>query len=538
MDISNKRMAMTIAMILLHIGALSAQESNREQLLDLFHKANTAKNAQDTATAVSTYKKIIEMYPDMPEPYLQLGDIYYGDLSAQDQAAQCYRRYLELKPDSEAASEIKARIEKQTVTEEAETPPAVPRDTIPQEFNRRWASVEADEYGREMWIMDINANDTTILVRFNDTTSIYLHSDKRLSDMAKNELPGKKENGALTFKFEMNIGNIPQMPDRHATGIFHTHKFILGYDGHAFTGNIHRQLIERDSTDLILKEDILTCKFHPVPEDYRGFRYTPISREVKETDKKLIDIFNNKAHDSSTSALAMNDLACMYAEGIGAAKNIKVAIAYFQEAISKGNLFAMLNMARLYSEGIEIDKDTDKAIELYNKAFKSGYTDAMVLCGDAYMTKATAADSLQAIKCYQKVAIQKNPNAMYRLGCLYRDGAGVNKNHAKAWDYFQKALGAGHSDALTDAGICYRDGIMTGQDNAKALEYLNLAAEKGNVRAMMELSDMYMQGKGVAQDYLMSKEMLYKAMETEDTTVEGFNSIKASVKAILQDGQE
>ncbi|WP_025835246.1 tetratricopeptide repeat protein [Bacteroides rodentium] len=78
---------------------------------------------------------------------------------------------------------------------------------------------------------------------------------------------------------------------------------------------------------------------------------------------------------------------------------------------------------------------------------------------------------------------------------------------------------------------------MVAKDYAKALECLNKAIAKGNARAMYELSQMYLRGQGVEPDFKLSKEWLYKSMEADDRIIEGFNTVKSKINAVLHSKQ-
>ena len=85
-----------------------------------------------------------------------------------------------------------------------------------------------------------------------------------------------------------------------------------------------------------------------VPENYDGLSYTAISDETKISNLELRRLLNRKSTEASSSAAALNDLACMIASGLGTKKNMRMAVAHFLEAVGKNNLFAMLNLAKLY----------------------------------------------------------------------------------------------------------------------------------------------------------------------------------------------
>lgn len=274
--------------------------------------------------------------------------------------------------------------------------------------------------------------------------------------------------------------------------------------------------------------------FFKAPKDYPGFKYHKITETEKISNPALRELVNKKTRESSENVSALNDLGCLSVSGLGMPRNLRMGVAYFMEASMKNNLFAMLNMAKIYQEGLGIDKNLEKARDLYNKAYAAGYTDAMVLCGDSYWETFAGSqpDYNQALACYQKAFLRRCPYAAYRLGWLYNEGLGVERDPQKAWEYYQQAVSMQYADAMTDVGLFYRDGILVEKDYIKALDYLNKAAAKGNIRAMYELYQMYLKGEGVTPDFILAKDWLRKYFESEEI-VFGYTAIKSQIHSIV-----
>ena len=67
------------ALLLLTIIAFNIhaqQQPTREQLLKLFYEAHAAQKNNDVPKALSSYKQILKLSPGLPDPYLQLGNLY------------------------------------------------------------------------------------------------------------------------------------------------------------------------------------------------------------------------------------------------------------------------------------------------------------------------------------------------------------------------------------------------------------------------------------------------------------------------------
>lgn len=614
------------------------QQPTREQLLKLFYKAHTAQKNNNQGEAVSTYKEILKLSPGLPDPYLQLGNLYATmttDAEALKKACVCYSTYLDLKPETANASALKAKIT--TLTQQvAELEKAnviaevVPRveivpvlvdsvalvevpqeekvdsvlqavaDTVPlvtpslavspvdEGMLGRWASAEMGDNGREMWIMDVTKRqENEMWMRFNPHS--YAKNNPLLAATHEWEALAYADGDTLTFTFKIekkkekekkrggllsefgsvvsemfnvswknltgdktvaadSIADSPLMADSMVVDsipdslrvmreplMLYTYEFRLKREGDKLCGTLRNRVVERTFRDKVLTDETKVCELFSTPAEYAGFSYTPVSEELKANKKEFRELLNQKIQSSAENPSALNDLGCMYASGIGVRRNMKMAVAYLMEASMKNNLFGMLNMAQLYREGLGVDKDMEKARDLYRHAYEAGYTDAMVLCGDTYLEGSADAepDYKNALICYQKAVFRRCPYASYRLGWLYHEGLGVEQDSVKAWNYYQQALAMQYPDAMTDVGVFYRDGVMVEKDYAKALECLNKAIAKGNARAMYELSQMYLRGQGVKSDFKLSKEWLYKSMEADDRIIEGFNTVKSKINAVL-----
>lgn len=445
----------------------------------------------------------------------------------------------------------------------------------------RWVSASLGQNGREEWIFDLieekgkwcfALNDSSFIKRKNSLLgkisekSAWIHSvDNRLvfSFVVKDKKKERRGNriierweSALDVLFgeEQDVSSSRSgvrdsdnslLMDSMASVepiIEHSYLFDLAYDGFKFVGSVLYKVVEKGPEEKLLNQYTNECELFKAPNDYLGFSYVPlVSQEQKAVKLEFRDLLNRKLSESGTSVSAVNDLGCMYASGIGIRSNMKMAVAYFMEASMKKNLFAMLNMAQLYQDGIGVEKDVEKARNLYMQAYEQGYTDAMVMCGDTYLISMgeNGPDYNKAFDCYLKAVYKRCPYAFYRLGWLYREGLGTEKNVDKAWEYYQRALNMQYSDAMTDVGIFYRYGEMGVEpDYEKAVEWLNKAADKGNAKAMYELADMYLRGEGVKPDFKYAKNWYLKALRAEDKIVDGFNTVKSQIRAILNPKKE
>ncbi|WP_220427331.1 Sel1-like repeat-containing protein kinase family protein [Eggerthella lenta] len=104
-------------------------------------------------------------------------------------------------------------------------------------------------------------------------------------------------------------------------------------------------------------------------------------------------------------------------------------------------------------------------------------------------------------------------SAELRLGLHYWSGRGVERDEARAADWWRKAAEHGNAMAQFNLGWCYQDGYGVERDDARAAEWYRKAAEQGNARAQNSLGSCYWDGRGVEQDYAQAAEWYRKAAE-------------------------
>ena len=144
------------------------------------------------------------------------------------------------------------------------------------------------------------------------------------------------------------------------------------------------------------------------------------------------------------------------------------------------------------------DKDATTIVDLQEKA-DSGDLNSMVLLGE-YYRDSTRPDFEKALLWFRKAADQGSSIAMERLGGMYRDGYGVDKNYAIAVDWYKKAADAGDLTAMASIGWMHYHGLGLKKDVSEALRWYRTAAEKGGHEGMNNLGHLYLNGLGVKQD--------------------------------------
>jgi uncharacterized protein len=105
-------------------------------------------------------------------------------------------------------------------------------------------------------------------------------------------------------------------------------------------------------------------------------------------------------------------------------------------------------------------------------------------------------DYVTALKEWEPLARQGNPDALFRLGAMYAAGEGVQQDNKKAAQYYRWAAQQGHALAQTDLATLLYDGKGMPRNYAEAFQWYALAANQGNSQAQLNLGVMYGVGEG------------------------------------------
>lgn len=140
----------------------------------------------------------------------------------------------------------------------------------------------------------------------------------------------------------------------------------------------------------------------------------------------------------------------------------------------------------------------------YNPVYasaSSGDVDAQIKLGKMYRDgDGVEKDGKKAVEWLTKAAEQGSLNAHYLLGDIYASGNGVPLSYSKALEWFKFPLDQGDSDTQVYVGWLHENGYGVPKDNSKAIEYYALAVEQGHSTGQHNLGYFYEQGIGVPKD--------------------------------------
>ena len=169
----------------------------------------------------------------------------------------------------------------------------------------------------------------------------------------------------------------------------------------------------------------------------------------KDIEKKFNELRNEAINSKDSELLAFFGYLYSYAE------DYQEAVKWFNESNKRfpsDNLEYQLGFIYLKG-GFGIEQDYQKALEFFNKSIKNS-----------------------------------NQDALYQLGCMYRDGKGVDKNYTKAIELFEKASDRGHSESKYELGLLYYCGLGIEKNDKLAKMYFQDSSSQGNINAKIVLS--------------------------------------------------
>ena len=113
--------------------------------------------------------------------------------------------------------------------------------------------------------------------------------------------------------------------------------------------------------------------------------------------------------------------------------------------------------------------------------------------------------------------------AMYRLGCAYRNGSGVEKNGLEAIKCFERGAAAGNVQCQTSLGMAYYYGEDIPKDYKQAFKWFQVASLQNDPYAHQHLGHMYELGHGVEKDERQAVE--YFTMASKEKLPQAFSNL-------------
>lgn len=155
----------------------------------------------------------------------------------------------------------------------------------------------------------------------------------------------------------------------------------------------------------------------------------------------------------------------------------------YETCMNAGNLTAALNLGAMYYGGEFIPRNFRKAIKFYEQAAQSDDEETQLRAWTNlgycyYYGRDIPVDDEKAFNCYMRAAIQRDANALYKVGDMYRYGRYVKKDEQMALIFYRQALCEvyetypEYADIAKRIGECALYGIGMEKDIYTALKML------------------------------------------------------------------
>lgn len=167
------------------------------------------------------------------------------------------------------------------------------------------------------------------------------------------------------------------------------------------------------------------------------------------------------------------------------------AANWFNLAASRGLPQSAHNLARLYAQGLGVAKDLEKAAQLYQQAAEKGYPPSQFNLGRIYSEGVGRPKDLrQTFRWYREAARQNFAPALYNLGVMYENGIGVPANAREAARHYRGAAELGDPKAQYNLAVLLIKGDGIRDDPVEATRWLKASAAQGDAYAKRALEDI------------------------------------------------
>ena len=151
--------------------------------------------------------------------------------------------------------------------------------------------------------------------------------------------------------------------------------------------------------------------------------------------------------------LAMFDLAMMFKNGEGMAKNPAQSLLWLKKAAALDTLPAQMMLSEMYATGDGVQKDVVQSLTWTLKVAEgpSAIPRWLDKAGDIFFSgwETIPKNYPRAFKLYERAAVKHDPHAQSRLGQMYLKGWGTKADPAKAHEYLSMAAENGDKEAQT-----------------------------------------------------------------------------------------
>lgn len=189
---------------------------------------------------------------------------------------------------------------------------------------------------------------------------------------------------------------------------------------------------------------------------------------------------------------AQYDVALMYANGVGVAKDLEQAYAWTKSAAEKGHTQAQYMLARAYHQGLGTAADVRQAMNWYRRAAEQGNGKACL-----HVAMLLAEPQPQAAFQYALEAAQKGLlEAEFLVGEYYRKGVVGAPDIEQAYRWYLSAAQKGSARAQHAIACALELRKTRDQDYRSTLDWYRMAAAQGMPAAQLALERLDNTGQG------------------------------------------
>lgn len=216
----------------------------------------------------------------------------------------------------------------------------------------------------------------------------------------------------------------------------------------------------------------------------------------------------------------------MHCYGLGTQQDYEKAFEWFLKSAEEGNRFAQYSLGNLYYYGNGTDKELSQAFNWYMKSADQGQPYAAYAAAQMYNKGEYVSKNESQGQEYYKQALagflelesknQADDNLFYKMGTMYKNGLGTQKDMIKAIEYFKRSAELNNINAKRTLALEYISGKHFEQDIEKGLEMLTVCADRGDTLSCYKLGKIYFKSEIVYKDLNMAEKYLLKAAENKN----------------------
>lgn len=224
--------------------------------------------------------------------------------------------------------------------------------------------------------------------------------------------------------------------------------------------------------------------------------------EVEEKEMEtILDLWRQSAFSGDVNSIY--SLGVMYYDGIGCPQDDYEAVRYWQQAVAHGHPRSQYRLGLMHISGRGGAVKSDLlAEELFCLAARHGHAAAQLTLSQMIQQgRAIPENEYEADRLYVGSALQgtnlifaeaenSNPEAIFHLACMYRDGrGGLEQSWTRATYWMRKAAQAGHT-----GGMYEMSQLCMGNDNVEAVRWLRKGSDARNPKSMCALGTVHERG--------------------------------------------